>query len=316
MQNSIKLLTVAGPTASGKTALAVELALRFNGEIISADSMQIYTGMQIATAKPDEEEKRGIPHYLMDFLPPDRSYSVACFVNDAKECILDITSRGKLPIVAGGTGLYIDSLLNNISFYGEKRDEKLCEELNAVCAEQGIEVLLNMLSQFDAPSAERLREERNPKRVIRAIEFYKTTGITITEQNERSKKEKSPYSAVKLGLSFRDREKLYERINRRVDLMIERGLLGEAKKVLSSELSFTSVMAIGYKELAPYFDGALSLDECVENLKRETRRYAKRQLTWFRRDKEINWLYVDDYESSDGLLTDAVSITEKGLRYG
>ena len=316
MNNKIKLITVVGPTASGKTRLGVELAKRYGGEVISADSMQIYKGMQIATAKPTVEEMQGIPHHLMDFLEPNQTYSVAMFVDDAKKCIEDISSRGKIPVIVGGTGLYVDSLLNNISFHESQRDTELSEKLRELYYTEGVDYLLDMLRKFDGESAERLETEKNPKRIIRAIEFYKTTGITITEQNKNSKNEESPYSAIKLGLNFEDRQKLYDRINKRVDLMVEAGLILEAKRVFNSELSFTSVKAIGYKELFPYLKGELPLEECIEKLKQETRRYAKRQITWFKRDKEIYWLYPDKAESFEQLFEQAVQITDKGLTYG
>ena len=316
LNNKIKLITVVGPTASGKTRLGVELAKRYGGEVISADSMQIYKGMQIATAKPTVEEMQGIPHHLMDFLEPNQTYSVAMFVDDAKKCIEDISSRGKIPVIVGGTGLYVDSLLNNISFHESQRDTELSEKLRELYYTEGVDYLLDMLRKFDGESAERLETEKNPKRIIRAIEFYKTTGITITKQNKKSKNEESPYSAIKLGLNFEDRQKLYDRINKRVDLMVEAGLVSEAKHVFNSELSFTSVKAIGYKELFPYLKGELPLEECIEKLKQETRRYAKRQITWFKRDKEINWLYPDKADSFEQLFEQAVQITEKGLTYG
>lgn len=316
LNNKIKLITVVGPTASGKTRLGVELAKRYGGEVISADSMQIYKGMQIATAKPTVEEMQGIPHHLMDFLEPNQTYSVAMFVDDAKKCIEDISSRGKIPVIVGGTGLYVDSLLNNISFHESQRDTELSEKLRELYYTEGVDYLLDMLRKFDGESAERLETEKNPKRIIRAIEFYKTTGITITEQNKNSKNEESPYSAIKLGLNFEDRQKLYDRINKRVDLMVEAGLILEAKRVFNSELSFTSVKAIGYKELFPYLIGELPLEECIEKLKQETRRYAKRQITWFKRDKEINWLYPDKADSLEQLFEQAVQITDKGLTYG
>lgn len=315
LDNSINLISVIGPTASGKTGLAVELAKHFNGEVVSADSMQIYKGMQIATAKPTIQEMQGIKHHLIDFLQPDQTYSVAMYVNDAKKCINDIHSRGKLPFVVGGTGLYVDSLLNNVKFSEEERDRKICDELNEIYKTQGVDALLDILSEFDDKSAHRLKAEKNPKRIIRAIEFYKTTGKTITEQIEKSKLEPSPYNTIKLGLNFKDRQVLYDRINKRVDLMLDNGLLDEAKKVLSNNLSQTSVKAIGYKELIPYFNCEKTLEDCVENLKRETRRYAKRQITWFKRDKEINWLYVDEL-SPDDLLSNAIEIISKGHLYG
>lgn len=312
LKNSIKVISVVGPTASGKTKLSVELAKIFDGEIVSADSMQIYKGMKIATAKPDDEEKCGIVHHLMDFLPTNETYSVAMYVKDAAYCIDDINSRNKLPIIVGGTGLYIDSLLNNIKFSDETRNEELCEDLREIYINEGVDKLLEILSSFDEKSAERLKTQKNPKRIIRAIEFYKTTGTTISQQIDNSRLEGSPYNAIKIGLNCKDRDKLYDRINRRVDLMVENGLIEEARQVINSELSYTSVKAIGYKELMPYFRGEKSLDECIDKLKRETRRYAKRQITWFKRDTEINWLYIDELCTFEELLNKAVEIINKG----
>ncbi|MED9968767.1 MAG: tRNA (adenosine(37)-N6)-dimethylallyltransferase MiaA [Ruminococcus sp.] len=316
MKNQIKVVSLVGPTASGKTRLGIDLAKHFNGEIISADSMQIYKGMQIATAKPTAEETDGVKHHLIDFLPADCSYSVARFVEDASNCIRDITRRGKLPVIVGGTGLYVDSLLNNIKFNDEIRDEAKSEELWEIYRNDGVDRLLNILDEIDRESRIRLEEERNPKRIIRAIEFYYTTGMTMTEQVANSRLEESPYSAVKLGLNYKDREKLYERINKRVDLMLEQGLLEETEQVLKKDLSFTSVKAIGYKELAPYFNNEKSLEECIEKLKQSTRHYAKRQITWFKRDKDINWLYADTFSSYEEMLGEAVNIIDKGLLYG
>lgn len=316
LNNKIRVVSVVGPTASGKTKLSVALAKHFDGEIISADSMQIYRGMTVATAKPTREEQEGIPHHLMDFLPATESYSVAKFAEDARRCIADVSGRGRLPFIVGGTGLYVDALLNNVQFMDAQRDDALTKRLHAQYEQSGIEPLLAELAGFDPQSAQRLSAERNPKRVIRAIEFYRTCGVTITEQAQRSRLEEPPYQAVKLALNFRDREKLYERINLRVDLMMQQGLLQEAQEVLGSPRSSTSAMAIGYKELAPYFRGEAALADCVEKLKRETRRYAKRQLTWFRRDKDIHWLYPDDYSSFEELYDAAVQIINKGLLYG
>ncbi len=316
MKNQIKVVSLVGPTASGKTRLGIDLAKHFDGEIISADSMQIYKGMQIATAKPTAEETDGVKHHLIDFLPADCSYSVARFVEDASNCIRDITRRGKLPVIVGGTGLYVDSLLNNIKFNDEIRDEAKSEELWKIYRNDGVDRLLNILDEIDRESRIRLEEERNPKRIIRAIEFYYTTGMTMTEQVANSRLEESPYSAVKLGLNYKDREKLYERINKRVDLMLEQGLLEETEQVLKKDLSFTSVKAIGYKELAPYFNNEKSLEECIEKLKQSTRHYAKRQITWFKRDKDINWLYADTFSSYEEMLGEAVNIIDKGLLYG
>ena len=314
LKKQIKIVSIVGPTASGKTKLSVELAKRFSGEIVSADSMQIYKEMQIATAKPTQEEMCGIKHHLIDFLPADKSYSVAMYVKDATQAISEVNSKGLLPVIVGGTGLYIDSLLNNITFNEECRNEQLCEELNNINKTQGTDKLLEILAEFDKDSADRLKEQHNPKRIIRAIEFYKTTGITITEQIEKSRLEGSPYRPIKIGLTCFDRQKLYDRINLRVDIMMQNGLLDEAQNVINSKLSQTSIKAIGYKELIPYFNNEKSLDECIEKLKRETRRYAKRQLTWFKRDADINWLYIDKYNSFNELYNEAVSIIEKGLK--
>ena len=316
MNNPIQVISIVGPTASGKTKLSVALAKHYDGEIISADSMQIYKDMAIATAKPDTEEKQGIPHHLMDFLPTDQTYSVAMFVRDASRCIEDISGRGKLPVLVGGTGLYVDSLLNNFQFNDEERDEAFSAQLREEYRANGVEPLLRQLREVDAASAERLSAEKNPKRIIRALEFYHTTGTSITEQIKASRLVPSPYRAVKIGLNYRDRQKLYDRINRRVDIMLERGLPEEAREVLSSPLSQTAVMAIGYKELSPYIRGEEPLEACVEKLKRETRRYAKRQLTWFRRDKDIHWLYADEYDSFEELFAAAVQTIDKGLVYG
>lgn len=316
LDNSIKVVAIVGPTASGKTGLSVELAKHFDGEIVSADSMQIYKGMQIATAKPTKAEMNGIVHHMMDFLPPDKTYSVASYVKDAGECIAEIDNRGKLPFIVGGTGLYVDSLLNNISFSENARDEEYCAELQKINNEQGTDRLLEILSEFDPNSAERLKEGRNVKRIIRAIEFYKTTGKTITQQNEESRKTPSPYKSIKIGLNCRDRQKLYDRINKRVDIMLESGLLDEAEAVIKSDLSSTAIKAIGYKELVPYFNGTGSLEDCVEKLKMETRRYAKRQITWFKRDLDINWIYIDEFNSFEEIYSHTKAVIERGLIYG
>lgn len=313
LDNLIKIISVVGPTASGKTALAVEIAKKFNGEVISADSMQIYKGMQIATAKPTELEMQGIKHHLIDFVDVDKSYSVANFVKDAENVVKQIVERGKLPVLAGGTGLYVDSFLKNISFAGDTRNDELTKELYKIYEEKGSEYLLEMLAEFDLETANILKNQVNIKRIIRAIEIYKTTGVTISEQNKNSMLLGSPYKPIKFGLNYDDRQKLYDRINKRVDIMLENGLLKETEKVLNSKLGDTSKMAIGYKELKPYFEGEKSLEECVEKLKMETRRYAKRQITWFKRDKEINWIYVDRFNDFEEIKNYVFSIIKKDL---
>ncbi|MCH5303890.1 MAG: tRNA (adenosine(37)-N6)-dimethylallyltransferase MiaA [Ruminococcus sp.] len=296
------LLVIVGPTASGKTSLSIELAKHYNGEIISADSMQIYRGMSIATAKPTYEEMAEIKHYLIDFLDTGESYSVGKYVEDAKEAIDIIRSKEKLPIICGGTGLYVDSLLNGINFIENSSNLKIREELNKLAGEKGIDYLLDYLSTFDEASAKRLSEQKNPKRIIRAIEFYKTTGVTITEQNEKSKLNETEFDSLIFGLTAKNRQYIYDRINKRVDIMLESGLLEEAEGVLNSNLSETSSKAIGYKQLIPYFNGERSLEECIERLKTETRHYAKRQLTWFRRNENINWINIDELKTTEEQL--------------
>lgn len=314
--NKIKLLSVAGPTASGKTALSVSLALALDGEIVSSDSMQIYKGMDIATAKPDMNERKGIVHHLMDFIEPDDTYSVARYVTDASNAINSIVSKHKIPILVGGTGLYIDSLLNGITFCEGEVDFELRNKLQSKLELVGIDKMLSQLSEFDPESAEKFSLERNPKRIIRAFEVYYTTGVTFSMQNILSKKNESPFNPVKIALNFRNREKLYERINTRVDAMMSKGLLEEANMYFSLNLSNTSKQAIGYKELKPYFDKTKSLEECIETLKQSTRRYAKRQLTWFNRDPEIKWFFVDDYNDSEELLSDVVFyLSNKGFDF-
>lgn len=292
MNNKIPLLCIVGPTASGKTELSVELAEKYGGEIVSCDSMQIYKGMDIASAKVTKEEARGIPHYLTDFLPIGESFSVSDYVRLAHEKIAEIYERGKLPFLVGGTGLYYSSLVGNISFSEEKPNERLREELNKRYEVEGGEVLLRELSEFDPETAASLHPN-NGKRIIRAIELYKNTGITMSEQLKRSRQKPSPYNNLTICIVYRDRQKLYDRINQRVDRMLERGLLGEAEDFLNSSPGKTASAAIGIKEFRPYFEGERSLSEAIEKLKRETRRYAKRQLTWFKRCEGVRFLEAD-----------------------
>ena len=293
-RKKIKVLAVVGPTASGKTNFSVELAKALDGEIISADSMQIYKEMNIGTAKPTADEMQGIKHHLIDFVPLEENFSVADYVKLAKEKIFDINSRSKLPIICGGTGLYVNSLIDNVDFTKQNSDIKVRKELEQRLKDKGIEPLLEELKTFDPESAERIHPN-NVLRIIRAIEIYKVTGITMTQQIENSKKIDSPFSPLILGLDYRNRDVLYEKINRRVDLMIENGLLEEARKILSKKCSKTAMNAICYKELLPYFEGTLSLEMAVDKIKQSTRNYAKRQLTWFRKDKRIQWIHLDEY---------------------
>lgn len=304
----IPVVAVIGPTASGKSDLAVEICRRFGGEVVSADSMQIYKGMDIATAKPTEEEKKNIPHHMMDFLDNSEDYSVALYQQAASECIADIHSRGLLPVVCGGTGLYVDTLLNNVKLSDDSCDEELRRSLLKRAEDEGADKLLEEVRAFDPEYAEKLHPN-NIKRIVRALEVYKTTGTTMTEQTELSK-QASPYDVCFIGLDAENRQFLYDRIDRRVDIMFGRGLENEAREYLASANGSTSAQAIGYKELKPYIDGEISLEEADENLKRATRRYAKRQLTWFRRNERINWLLIDKYQKREELANAAFAIVE------
>lgn len=287
-----KVIAVVGATASGKTSLAVELALRLGGEIISADSMQIYKGMFIATAQPTEEEKKGVPHHLISFLEPNETYSVAQFVLDAKKCTDDIISRGKVPVIAGGTGLYIDSLLGGIDF-GEVPDNKeMRAKLKARLEEEGAEKLLAELSRIDPETAKNLHIN-NIGRIMRALEVYYLTGETISQQKRKSREKGTQYEPLYIYIDYKDRQILYDRIEKRVDIMMKNGLLEEAQGFISLGEETTAKQAIGYKELKPYFNGECSLEEALDNLKKETRHYAKRQMTWFRRNDEKFTVYPD-----------------------
>ncbi len=314
MSNKIPLIVVAGPTASGKTSLGVELAKRLDGEVVSADSMQIYQGMDIASAMPTEDEMQGIPHHMIKFLPQGERYSVAAYCQAANTCIADIVSRGKQPILVGGTGLYISSLIDNISFTEEETDLELRSKLNKRLEEEGAEALIKELAAVDPESAARLHIN-DSKRIVRALELYYQTGVTITEQTKLSRQSGSPYNPLIIGLNARDREFLYERINRRVDIMAQNGLVEEAHCCIGSDKG-TAAQAIGHKELMPYFSGEMSLDEALDNLRMQTRRYAKRQLTWLRRDERVNWIYIDDYEAFNDLADAALNLCVKFLKKG
>lgn len=301
-----KIICVVGATASGKTDLAVKLAKAVDGEIISADSMQVYKNMPIATAVATKEEQDGVPHHLVEFLDTDETFSVADFVELAKSKIAEIVSRGRVPIVAGGTGLFVDSLVKNITFSEVGSNERIRTEL----AEKSNEELYEKLKELD-PNAAADIHPNNRKRVIRALELC-MSGTSKTEQNENSMLSDSPYDALYIGIGYKDRQKLYDRINKRVDLMLEAGLENEARQMLGKQ-GLTARQAIGHKELQPYINGDITLYEAAENLKRETRRYAKRQLTWFRRNENINWLYADEM-SRDELVKKAVDLARKHLK--
>lgn len=307
--NKTPVVVVCGPTASGKTKLAVDIALEFGGEVVSADSMQIYKGMDIASAKPTEAEKCGVPHHLMDFLDPSQPFSVADYVLMARDVISDIHARGKLPVICGGTGLYINSLIDNIEFDDTGSDPAYREELRAAAAEKGASYLLGMLREVDPEAAAQLHEN-NVKRVIRALEVYKLSGKTMTEQKAASRLHPSPYEPCMMMIDH-PREVLYERIDRRVDMMLDAGLIEEAREFFTHDDYVTASQAIGYKELKPYLDGALGLGECVEALKRSTRRYAKRQLTWFKKDSRIEHISAPKDVKYDKILKNAKKLVKK-----
>ena len=305
------IIAIAGPTASGKTALGIALAKEFDGEIISCDSMQIYEGMDIASAKPSKEEQQGIPHHLMSFLPPCKSYSVADFVENAKEIAFEIHSRGKLPILVGGTGLYMNSLLDNVTFSKSQKDENYRNSLYKIAKEQGNEAVYNMLLKVDQPYAKTLHPN-NLGRVIRALELFETEHITMSQQLLLSKATPSPFLDVRMGINYKDRAKLYERINLRVDKMLEMGLLEEAVDFLKINDPKTALQAIGIKELAPFINNQADFDICVEKLKQATRNYAKRQITWFKKDEKIKWFYADEL-GFDEILSQSAEYIKKGL---
>ena len=304
MQEKIPLLAIAGPTASGKTKLAVELAKAFDGEVISADSMQVYRGMTIGTAQPTLEEMEGIPHHLIGFLDPDEAFSVAQYVELARAKIREVHNRGKLPILAGGTGLYLSSVVDNIDFHEIKSDPDLRRELEARAREEGGEALLRELASFDPELAAALHPN-NLGRILRAIEVYRLTGKPMSLHQEESRQKPGNYALCYLGLCYDNRQKLYDRINLRVDLMVEAGLLQEAEDLFRSRFAGTARQAIGYKELEGYFSGGTPLEDCLEAIKLGSRRYAKRQLTWFRRDGRIHWIAVDRFPSWREVLEEA-----------
>ena len=289
-----KILVINGPTASGKTALGVELALGHKGEVVSADSMQIYRTMDIGTAKPTREEMRGVPHYMIDVADPAEDFSVARYVEQAAACVEDILARGKLPIVVGGTGLYIDSLLSGRTFAPFSPDSALRGELEGRMAREGGQAMLEELERVDPDSARRLHPN-DQKRIIRALEVYLSTGKTITQHNRESLDLPPRYDALVLTLAFARREDMWRRIDRRVDQMMDQGLAGEVEGLLASGVPqrCTAMQAIGYKEMAAALRGDGDVERAAEEIKLRSRQYAKRQLTWFRRRQQARWLLWD-----------------------
>ena len=306
------VLAVVGPTATGKTALGVALAEQFGGEIISADSMQIYKGLDIGTAKVTPEETHGIPHHAVDLLEPDQTFSVADFTALAGTLETDLSARGKLPILVGGTGLYVQSFLYGVRFTAEKAPDGLREQLAAELAEKGPAALYEELKQVD-PEAAAAIHPNNQVRVLRALEHFRATGKRLSEQKAQSLPPERPYRSLVLGLDFPDRAQLYRRIDLRVDKMLDAGLLDEAKLVYDHCQTYrTAAQAIGYKEFFPYFEGTAPLDACTEKLKQASRNYAKRQLTWFRHMDGVVWLDA----SAPDVTARAVQLTREFLAKG
>lgn len=305
-----KVIAVGGPTATGKTALSVALAQRFEGEIINADSMQVYRELSIGTAKATEEERKGIVHHLLDFLPPEQPYSVADFVVSAGKLIPEIAGRGHLPLIVGGTGLYITSLLNGVQFAPEQNDPKIRQALQQEAETAGSAVLYERLQEQDPAYAAKVHPNNLP-RIIRALELFAITGRTMSEQQKASRPEVPPYQSLCLCLTCRDRAALYRRIDKRVDHMLEQGVLSEAEMVWHHKEQYrTAAQAIGYKEFFPYFEGTAPLDVCTARLKQATRQYAKRQLTWFRHQNEAVWLYIDEEDA----LQKAADLVQRFLK--
>lgn len=302
-----RVIVVAGPTASGKTALAIALAKALNGEVVSADSMQIYQYMNIGTAKPTAEEMEGIPHHLLDFVSPLSAFDVVQYQQLALQKIKEILSRGKQPIVCGGTGLYINSLIYNLSYGEGDADPAFREKMAEAAAVYGNQYLHDKLQQVD-PKAAASIHPNNVKRVIRALEVYETTGIRFSEQLEASRNNPAPYDYVCIGLDL-PREYLYERIDKRVDIMLQEGLMEETKELMDKGLleGPTASMGICYKELLPCLRGEASLETCTEKLKQGTRNYAKRQMTWFRRIPTMHWISVGPSSTKAEILQTALS---------
>ena len=316
-QEKKPLIILTGPTAAGKTSLSIELAKSIGGEIISADSMQVYKKMDIGTAKIRPEEMQGVPHYLIDELDPSEEFNVVAFVEKSKEAMKKIYATGHIPIIVGGTGFYIQALLYDIDFSQHEDKESYRKELEQLAKEKGKEYLYEILKKKD-PEYATITHCNNVKKVIRALEYYKETGKKLSEHNEEQRQKESPYNFAYFVL-YHDREELYDRINRRVDLMMEDGLLFEVESLIKEGYTknLVSMQGLGYKEFFDYFDGRMILEDTVDKIKKDTRHFAKRQLTWFRREKEVIWLNKKEYEQEKDLLDSVLNIIqEKGIRNG
>lgn len=306
-----KVIAIVGPTAVGKTRLSIEVAKKFGGEIISGDSMQVYKGMDIGTAKIKEEEMAGIPHHMIDIKSPNEDFSVADFQYYVQKYIEEISARNHIPIIVGGSGLYIQAVLQNYNFSKEKRDDALTKRLEDEMNQKGIEPLFDRLKTIDPNQAEKIHPN-NFRRVLRALEIFEKTGLTMTEY-QKQQASSSPYESLLIGLEM-DRELLYKRINQRVDGMVREGLLEEVKGLIEKGYeNYQSMKAIGYKELIPYFTGEVPLETSIELLKRNSRRYAKRQYTWFKNKMDVNWYELTPStmtEKFNDILTDLAGFIE------
>lgn len=307
MNEKHKVIVICGPTASGKTALSIDLAKKINGEIVSADSMQIYKDMDIGTAKPTKQEMGEIKHYLLDFVSPEDRYSVAQYKQDAKKAIKEIINKGKTPIIVGGTGLYVDSLIYEIEYNDIKLDEEYRKKLEKIAEEQGLEELYKKAVEID-PEAMKKISQNDKKRIMRVLEIYHSTGKTKTEQEKESRKNPVEYDYRVFAINW-DREILYQRINKRVDIMVDQGLIEEVKEILNKYDKFpTAMQGLGYKEVVDYLNGIYTKEEMIEKIKLETRRYAKRQLTWFRKNKQTIWLDgTNDIQNNINIILEGIN---------
>ena len=304
--NKAKVIVICGPTASGKTALSIEVAKKINGEIISCDSMQIYKDMNIGTAKPTKEEMGEIKHYLIDYVLPTERYSVAEYKKDAKKAIKEVIEKGKTPIIVGGTGLYVDSLIYEIEYPEIKFDEEYRKKLEKEVEEEGLEKLYEKAKKIDPIAIQKI-SKTDKKRILRVLEIYHATGKTKTEQEIISRQKEPEYDYKVYGLLW-DRQKLYDRINLRVDIMIEQGLIEEVKTILKKYSKFpTAMQGLGYKEVVQYLNKEITKEEMIEKIKQETRRYAKRQMTWFRKNKQTIWLNAEAKQNNINIISEGIS---------
>ena len=314
-EHKIPVIAVQGPTASGKSALALDICRQYDGELISCDSMQIYRRMDIGTAKPTQQDMAEIPHHLIDICEPNENFSAADFSSKAREAIANVRARGKMPVLCGGTGLYLDSVLKGVSFGEMETDPQYRSELFTFAEREGADALHERLRSLDPDAADAIHPN-NVKRVIRALEICRFSGMTKTEWDKKAIEVESPYHAAIIALDYKNRDLLYERIERRVDEMMESGLVQEASSLFRDGLltpDSTAGGAIGYKELLGYLNGTATYDDAVLAIKTATRRYAKRQLTWLRRNTGVHWLFPDEYSTKEALRQDAFAIIERIL---